>query len=81
MIYTHAERHITLLAGGQRKGGTKMTYTLYATTEGTVKVYRDQGYEYYLDIDNRWDKTFDSKKEFERYMKQIKAEYIGIDED
>jgi len=58
-----------------------MTYTVYDTTEGIVKVYRDAGYEYYLDIDNRWDTTFDSKAEFESYMKQIKAEYMGIDKD
>jgi len=58
-----------------------MTYTLYDTTEGAVKVYRDAGYEYYLDIDNRYDMTFDSKAEYESYMKQIKAEYLGIDED
>jgi len=58
-----------------------MIYTLYETTEGMIKVYRDAGYEYYLDIDNRCDMTFDSKAEYESYMKSVKAEYVGIDED
>jgi hypothetical protein len=58
-----------------------MIYKLYDTTEGLVKVYRDAGYEYYLDIGNRYDMTFDSKAEFESYMKQINAEYLGTDED
>lgn len=58
-----------------------MIYTLYDTIEGMIKVYRDAGYEYYLDIDNRYDMAFDTEADFQKYMQNIKAEYVGIDED
>jgi hypothetical protein len=58
-----------------------MIYTMYDSTEGIIKVYRNAGYEYYLDIGNRYDMTFDNKPEFESFMSRVKAEYIGVDED
>lgn len=58
-----------------------MIYTLHDTTDGMVKVYRDAGYEYYIDVDNRFDMTFDTQAEYDAFMKCVKAEYVGIDED
>ena len=58
-----------------------MTYELYDSTEGLIKVYRNAGYEYYLDINNRFDLTFDDMPSYQAYMESVKAEYIGIDED
>jgi len=58
-----------------------MIYTLYDSTEGIIKVYLEAGYEYYLDIDNCYDLTFDDKASFEAYMKSVNAEYVGVDED
>lgn len=58
-----------------------MTYEMYMSTEGIIKVYRHAGYLYYLDIDNRYDMTFDDTPSYDAYMKSVHAEYIGIDED
>lgn len=58
-----------------------MGYELYNTSEGPVKVYRNAGYEYYLDVNNRYDMTFDSKAEYDHWMKDHNAEYVGYDED
>lgn len=58
-----------------------MDYTVYDTADGMVKVYRDAGYEYYLDVDNRYDLTFDTKQEFDSYLKRVKAILVGYDHD
>ena len=58
-----------------------MTYTLYFSNEGPIKVYRNAGYAYYLDIDNRYDMTFDDKTSFDYFMQSVNAEYVGVDED
>jgi hypothetical protein len=58
-----------------------MTYEAFNSILGIIKVYRNAGYEYYLDIDNRYDETFDSKADYERFMRDNKAEFIGVDED
>jgi len=58
-----------------------MDYELYNTTEGPVKVYRDAGYEYYLDVDNKYDMTFDNKASYDNWMKSIDASFVGYDHD
>ena len=59
-----------------------MEYEIYETTEGMVHVYKNyNGFLYWLDIDNRYDKTFDKTKDFNKWLEKVKAVYIGIDGD
>ena len=58
-----------------------MEYTMYETNEGIIRVYRDAGYEYYVDVDNRYDMAFDTRAEFEDYLQRVHAVYIGVDHD
>lgn len=57
-------------------------YELYDSREGLIKVYKGAyGHRYYLDIDNKYDKEFDLKSEYDAFMKRVGASYIGWDHD
>jgi len=58
-----------------------MTYHLYQTDDGMIKVYEETKNKYYLDIDNRYDMEFKTKREYAAYMKSVNAVFFGIDED
>ena len=56
--------------------------TAWDTTEGFVRIRENYcGSKYYLDINNKYDKSFDTKKELEAYLKEIKAELAGYDSE
>ncbi len=57
-----------------------MMYELYDTAEGIVKIY-EKGIGYYLDINNKYDKEIKTKTELDKYLKSVKAQFAGIDED
>ena len=37
--------------------------------------------KYYVDVDNRYDMTFDTRREFEDYLARVHAVYVGVDHD
>jgi len=54
---------------------------MFDTTEGIVKVYKDAGYEYYIDVDNRYEETFDNEVSYKKFMDSIKANFVKCDHD
>ena len=64
---------------------TDFDCTIWDSDSGTIKIkqfdkVKGASYRYYLDIANRYDKTFKTKKALAEYLKNVHATHVGYEQ-
>lgn len=54
--------------------------TVWDSSDGFLKIKENlNGCRFYVDVDNRYDKQFDSVEALESYLESVKADFVGYD--